>query len=228
MIAQKREIVRIATEDAVLDVPPGIVDIHTFRKWVHSVSFPEHGRVWWLDGGVWVDMTTEDIFSHVAVKTEITIVVGGLVRTMDLGMYLTDGVLLSNFAADISGIPDSLFLSHDILGSDRVRFLEGRRGGFTELQGSPDMVLEIVSRSSVKKDTTILKKAYWEAGIQEYWLVDARGDSATLTLFKHAARSYVFTRNIDGWVKSAVFGKSFRLVREASAQYQPKFILEVR
>ena len=228
MITQNRDVVRIAGEDDILHVPSGISDIHAFREWVHSSGLPEYGRVWWLDGSVWVDLTMEDIFSHVAVKTEITIVVGGLVKTANLGLYLTDGVLLSNFAADISGIPDGMFLSNETLDSDRVRFLEGRRGGYTELQGSPDMVLEIVSRSSVRKDTETLKKAYWEAGIREYWLVDARRDPPKFTIFRYAARGYAAPRKQDGWVASAAFGRAFRLVRSASAHHQPKFVLESR
>ena len=37
----------------------------------------------------------------------------------------------------------------------------GRVNIQTELQDTPDMVLEVVSDSSVKKDLKILKKAYW-------------------------------------------------------------------
>src|SRR5256885_8764701 len=46
--------------------------------------------------------------------------------------------------------------------------------GYLELEGTPDMVLEVVSESSVQKDTKRLRQLYWQAGIREYWLVDAR------------------------------------------------------
>ncbi|MCI0358573.1 MAG: Uma2 family endonuclease [Planctomycetaceae bacterium] len=36
------------------------------------------------------------------------------------------------------------------------------------------MTLEVVSDTSVVKDTQELRSLYWLAGIQEYWLVDAR------------------------------------------------------
>jgi Uma2 family endonuclease len=49
-----------------------------------------------------------------------------------------------------------------------VRLIEGKRGGYTEIQGSPDMVLEVVSDSNVHKDYELLRRAYWEAGIREY------------------------------------------------------------
>ena len=67
-------------------------------------------RVWWLRGEVWIDMSKQQIFTHVRVKTEVTVVLGGIAKREKNGIYLTDGVLLSNFAADISGNPDATFL----------------------------------------------------------------------------------------------------------------------
>src|SRR6478672_11889595 len=124
-----------------------VTDIHSFRRWLETDDVPEEARVWWLKGKGWVDMSGEQLFTHVAVKTEVTSVLHTLARNDRLGQYITDGVLLSNFAADISGRPDGLFLSHQARASDRIRLIEGKDGGFVELQGSPDMVLEILSQS---------------------------------------------------------------------------------
>jgi Uma2 family endonuclease len=114
------------------------------------------------------------------------------------------------------------------LASDRVRFIEGHHGGYTELQGSPDMVLEIVSRSSVNKDTETLKKVYWESGIREYWLVDARRDPISFTIFRLTSKGYVAGRKSVGWVASKVFGKAFRLTLDTTARNKPQFTLDVR
>jgi len=135
---------------------------------------------------------------------------------------------LSNFAANISGNPDGVFISHETLRSDRIRLLEGSRGGFTEIQGSPDMVLEVVSASSVVKDYELLRQAYWEADIREYWLVDGRKDPLKFDILRHTPRGYVATRKQDGWIKSAVFGKSFRLTRHTNDLGHPQFTLSVR
>jgi Uma2 family endonuclease len=221
--------VHIAIEsDKTISVPFWVTDIHKFREWAHSDEFPELRRIWWLVGEVWVDITMEQIFSHVAVKTEYTSVLHGLAKKSDQGRYVTDGVFLSNVAADIAGIPDGLFVSHKSLELKRVRFLEGGESGFIELEGSPDMVLEIVSRSSVNKDTIVLKKAYWEAGVREYWLVDARKEPLSFTIFRYTARGFSPARKVEGWSASNVFGKSFRLVQEMSARNQPEFTLQVR
>ena len=160
---------------------------------------------------VWVDLSREQVFTHVHVKSVISGVLWNLVEQGQLGLWFNDGLLLSSFAADISGKPDGTFLSHSTLNSDRIRLIEGKDAGIVEVQGSPDMVLEVVSKRSVKKDLEELRRAYWEAGIGEYWLVDARAEPVRFDILRHTARGYTAARKVDGWLKSAVFGRSFRL-----------------
>lgn len=90
------------------------------------------------------------------------------------------------------------------------------------------MVLEDVSDSSVQKDTVILRKAYWQASIREYWLVDARQEPIHFDIFRRAAKGYAATRKKDGWLKSAVFGKSFQLTQRVDALGHPEYTLAVR
>jgi Uma2 family endonuclease len=220
--------VTIQHEDSNIIVPEWVRNIDSFRRWSDTDDFPQDRPVWWLNGGVWIDMSREQTFTHNLARTEVTVVVGHLVKLLRLGLFLSDGLLLSNFAAAISGNPDATFISNETLRSDRIRLLEGSRGGYTEIQGSPDMVLEVVSLSSVEKDYELLRKAYWEADIREYWLVDARQEPLKFEIFRHAQRGYVATRKQDGWVKSAVFGKSFKLTQRKNDLGHPEFTLSVR
>jgi Uma2 family endonuclease len=219
--------VRILEETGIVAVPGWVTDIESFRRWTDSSDCPHEYPLGWLQGEVWVDMSREQVFTHNLVKTKIGMRLSFLGEEEDLGLYLSDGLLLSNFAADISGNPDGMFLTYDTLRSDRVRLIEGKRGGFTEIQGSPDLVLEVVSESSVQKDYDLLRKAYWEVDIREYWLVDAR-KALKFEILRHGPRGYVAGRKQDGWVKSAVFGKSFRLTQTKSPLGHPEFTLEVR
>ena len=130
-------------------------------------------------------------------------------------------------AADFSCQPDTTFVSFDSL-TDKVRLIAGRDEGFDELEGSPDMVLEIVSRSSVQKDTVTLRRAYWEAGIREYWLVDVRREPHQFDILRHTSRGFAATPKQDGWIKSKVFGRAFRLIHEQDARGNPDFTLELR
>jgi Uma2 family endonuclease len=218
----------IHESDEEVRVPAWVVDLESFRRWADSDDFPEKERIWFLKGGIWIDMSKEQVFTHVAVKTEITVVLGGLVKSERLGRYWADGVFLSNVAADIAGKPDGTFVTWKSLQAERVRLVEGMEEGHLELEGSPDMVLEVVSRSSVHKDTVTLRQAYWEAGIREYWLVDVRQEPLRFDILRNTTAGYVAARRRDSWLKSAAFGRSFRLTQEANGLGHPEYTLAVR
>lgn len=213
--------------DNCVTIPLWVVDLDSFRRWADSEDFPEKGRFDYIQGKVWIDMSKEQIFTHAVVKNEFNIVLGLLAKTDQRGLYLPDGVLLSNVDVDFAVKPDALFVSNDAL-RDRVRLLEGKGEGYVELEGSPDMVLEVVSDSSVRKDTKQLRRDYWQAGIREYWLVDARSDPLVFDILRHTPKGYRTTPKKDGWIKSAVFGKSFQLTRRTNALGHPQYTLETR
>jgi len=212
----------------VVRIPSWIVDLDSFRCWTRSDEFPDAGRICYLNGEVWVDMSKEQVFTHNQVKSEFNLVIGGLAKQERLGRYFPDGLLLSNAAADLSAQPDGTFVSHAGLKQGRVHFVEGAQEGFVELEGTPDMVLEVVSPSSEDKDAITLRALYWQAGIAEYWLVDARGARPMLEILRHTDEGYVSVRKAGGWVKSAVFGRSFRLTEESDALGHPEYTLAVR
>lgn len=220
--------VNIITEVEQVAVPGWVQDLESFRRWLDAEDVPEKARIWYLQGEVWVDMSKEQVFSHVLVKTKIAARLTSLVEAEQLGLYLGDGVRLSNETADFSVKPDGTFIARPTLESGRVRLVEGMEEGFLELEGAPDMVLEVVSRGSVRKDTVLLRRAYWKAGIPEYWLVDARAEPLSFRILRHTARGYVFTRAQQGWHRSTVFDKAFRLRRQAGALGHPDYVLEVR
>src|SRR5262249_37330292 len=97
-----------------------------------------------------------------------------------------------------------------------------------EVEGAPDMVLEVVSATSVRKDTVELRTLYWAAGIPEYWLVNPLGETLEFDILRRTARGDVPVRKQAGWVKSGVFGKSFRLTRSVDATGLAGYPLEVR
>jgi Uma2 family endonuclease len=211
-----------------VEVPVWVVDLDSFRRWADQEDFPEQGQIDYLKGNVLVDMSREQIFTHVAVKTEFTATLSGLARRLRHGRYFGDGLFLTNIVAEISVKPDGSFVSHEALDAGRVRLVEGAQEGYVELEGSPDMVLEIVSAGSVHKDTGALVEGYWEAGIREYWLVDARKVAVQFTIYRRRPRGYTAVTKRGGWLRSEVFGQEFRLVRTTDPQGHPEFTLETR
>jgi Uma2 family endonuclease len=73
-----------------------------------------------------------------------------------------------------------------------------------------------------------LLDAYWRAGIAEYWLIDPRGDELSFDIFRRGAMKYVATRKQDGWIRSAVFAKAFRLTRRPGRGGISEYALAVR
>jgi Uma2 family endonuclease len=225
---QRRPTFRVVANEVVW-IPADVVDLDSFCRWACSEQFPDRGRVSYLGGEIWVDLSMEELYTHNRVKTQFTVVLGGLAESTGLGMFLTDGMLLRNSQANLSNIPDGIFVSYEALRGGQVRRVEGTSPGVFELDGSPEMVLEVVSASSIKKDTVDLKARYWKAGIREYWLVDARAEDVRFDVLKHGRKGYTATRRqAGGWLKSAVFGRSFRLARQLDPLGDPKYTLEER
>ena len=56
--------------------------------------------------------------------------------------------------------------------------------GQKNIYGAPDMVVEVLSHSTRKKDLTIKKDTYEAQGVREYWIVDPKAKSVTVYLLK--------------------------------------------
>jgi len=83
--------------------------------------------------------------------------------------------LLSDF--DIV-VPDLLYLSNE-----RARFLTSKN-----LQGPPDLVIEILSPSTRSRDKKLKRDLYERVGVQEYWVVDPEQDR--VEIYRRRAGSF--------------------------------------
>jgi Uma2 family endonuclease len=218
----------VMTSPEVVEIPAGITDLESFRRWTWSPKFPRRGRITYLRGRIRVDLSMEELFDHNLVKGEFAIVLGTLVRQLDLGYYFHDRTRLTHPAVDVGQEPDGMFVSYDAVRSGAARFVE-RRGRRVEVEGSPDVVLEVVSPSSVRKDNRVLPEVYWRAGVREYWRVDVRRSAPAFDLLRTGPEGFTRTRRqAGGWVRSHVFGRDFRLVRSADQLGLPRYTLGVR
>jgi Uma2 family endonuclease len=199
----------VVTESPGIAIPT-ITDLDAFRRWAFSPEFPQHGWFAYLDGRLWVDLSMEKAVPNL-IKSCFCAYLTILVNDNELGMYFGDRMLLTNRSAKLSTEPDGMFASYRSVRSRRARLEKGKDA--PELIGSPDMTLEIISRASAKKDKILLPPLYWNAGVREYWLVDSREEEPQLHIYRRGPQKYRAVRNVVGWVKSAVFGQSFRLVR---------------
>jgi Uma2 family endonuclease len=210
-----------------INVPGWIVDLETYRQWAASKDYPQSGWVSFLNGTIFVDPHMEELFTHNQVKGAYAYAIMSVLGPTPDGVFVHDRMFLTNLAANLSTEPDGLFFFWSTVQSNRLRLIEGA-DGFIELTGSADMVLEIVSKHSVPKDTVMLRELYWKAGFAEYWLVDARGPQPRFEILRHTEKEYVAVETDDGWLTSAIFQRQFQIVKQTNPLGQPQFSVNHR
>jgi Uma2 family endonuclease len=180
-----------------------------------SSAFPDGVRATFASGEVFVEMSPEAAETHNKVKSAITVDLVHIVRSEQLGEAYSDGTLLSHVGASVSTEPDFLFATWDAFESGRLRLIEktNRPKDYVELEGTPDLVVEIVSDSSETKDVLTLRERYHAAGVPEYWIVDARGDAVQFQILLRTDERYVAANEATGSQTSRVLRRTFRIER---------------
>lgn len=134
------------------------------------VLIPEDGqRHEILDGEHYV--TPSPFTSHQRVSSRLHSSLGPFIIERDLGILL---------AAPM----DVVLSPHDIAQPDLLFISNARMGILTEknVQGAPDLVVEILSGSTRRRDERLKYERYERLGVQEYWLVDP--DHRTIRIFR--------------------------------------------
>ncbi len=90
----------------------------------------------------------------------------GYVYTDNADVHFSDGTI---FRPDLSVVLKS-----------NEKILAGRKAIF----GAPDMVVEVLSYSTRKRDLTIKKDTYEAQGVREYWIVDPWGKKVLVYLLR--------------------------------------------
>lgn len=214
----------------MIDVPATASTLDGFREWARSDHYPECGHITFVGGRLMIDMSPERYETHLKIKEAISRIVGTLVADRDLGDFYPDGGFVTNEDANISNEPDGMFATWKTLESGKLAPPRDllQDGKHIELVGTPDWVCEIVSDSSVEKDSEVLLHAYHKAGIAEYWLVDARGETIDFQVLAWQPEGYVAVRQQNGWRKSTVFDCQFQLTRHRDRLHRWRYELESR
>ena len=134
-------------------------------KWTYEdyKKLPDDGRRYEIvEGALYV--TAAPNFDHQYTVGEIFAALRTCIREHQLGI-----VISAPFEVYLPGIarvvqPDVLFLA-----SERVP-----RSGAAGFTGAPDLLVEVLSRSTARTDKVVKFSAYERAGVREYWLVDPR------------------------------------------------------
>lgn len=208
---------------------PALRDLADFRRWATSDTFPETGRIDFVAGRIEVDVSPEELHTHGKLKIELVRVLANRVRELDLGELYTDRARVSCPEADLSVEPDIVFIAEDTLDTGRVRLVPkvtGEEDRYVELEGAPDLIVEIVSESSVRKDTKRLPRSYWQAGVREFWLADARREQLFFRIHRRGNSAYEPAPVDDeSYQYSAVLGAWYRLDRSRNVRGRWQYTL---
>lgn len=178
------------------------------------------------------ESSPEDLFTHRVVKTTI---VAALARRIDEavpGYLFSDRTRVASAAGSISVEPDIVLITASSLRAGLVRLIPKRSSEprrYVEIEGAAVLIVEIVSDSSVVKDTQRLPVAYHRGGVRELWLVDARARELVFAVHHSGPESFLRVEpDADGFCRSDVLGCHVRLDREDSAEGLFRYELSIR
>lgn len=97
---------------------------------------------------------------------------------LELGRFVKDGEIGRVLVAPL----DVVLSRFDVVEPDLLFVSKSRSSTVTEtnVQGAPDLVVEVLSPSTAETDRTIKLKLYARYGVQEYWIIDPYGPSAEI------------------------------------------------
>ena len=92
---------------------------------------------------------------------------------------------------------DVVFSLHDVVEPDILYVSKERASVLTEknVQGAPDLVVEVLSIATAEIDRTTKLKLYARYGVQEYWLIDP--DEGTAEVYRRKGRGFARVANLQ-------------------------------
>ncbi|MBI5140594.1 MAG: Uma2 family endonuclease [Nitrospirae bacterium] len=131
-------------------------------------------------------MTPPPIIRHQMISGEVDFAIRSFVRQRRSGRV---------FSA-----PTDVVLDNDVVVQPDVLFISNERAGIigeANIQGAPDIVVEIVSESSAHIDFGRKKRLYDRYGVAEYWIVIP--DAEAVEVFSRTEKGLVLSRRYEKW-----------------------------
>ncbi len=207
-----------------LEIPHDVHRLERFREWV--ASFGEGApRVSFCQGRVNVEMTPQDYRTHEPLVAAINGVLGQLARDENKGRYFMPPSWFTHEPSGLSTEPDGFLVKWETFTSGGVQLRPERT---TELVGRPDLAVEVVSKTSARKDLVDLVQGYAAAGVPEYWIADGRQEKAELRILVLTGDAFEDApADSDGWVASPFWKRRFKLARYVNPAGWPDFRRDV-
>jgi Uma2 family endonuclease len=148
----------------------------------------------WVDGEVISYMPP--FLKHQIIVTFLATILGEFVSILHLGKIIVAPFEVKLWPGGPSREPDLLFVS------------EANVANLTEKRfaGAPNLVVEVVSADSVRRDRVDKFQEYEQAGVQEYWLIDPRPNRQQADFYERDETGLFVPSELDedGVFRSAV------------------------
>jgi Uma2 family endonuclease len=139
-------------------------ELHRRFTYADYLRWPEDERWELIDGEPW-NMSPAPTLAHQAVSMRLSLLLGNHFRERRCQVFAApvDVALAAAEAAD-----DEI---DTVVQPDLVVVCDPNKLRGSHVRGAPDLVVEIVSPTSVRRDERIKRDRYQRAGVQEYWIV---------------------------------------------------------
>jgi Uma2 family endonuclease len=153
----------------------------TYQDYLRLPRRPDDGRRFEVIRGV-LYVTATPTFPHQYAVGEIFSVLRDFGRRHGLGLALVAPFNIR--------LPERI---GDPMAPDVMFFRKGNepRDDGSDFQGVPDLVVEVLSPSTRRRDRTVKLEAYRDAGVAEYWIADPRARTVEVFGFSDDRTSYV-------------------------------------
>jgi Uma2 family endonuclease len=144
------------------------------------VRLPDDGRRYEIIKGV-LYVTNAPAYDHQYAVSQIFFALMQFAQARTLGTVLT-----APFEIHLPGIarpvlPDIVFIGAARSMREDARFFEG----------APDLIVEVLSPSTIRVDQSVKLDAYEQAGVPEYWLADPKTRTVTVYALPAGGHEYV-------------------------------------
>jgi Uma2 family endonuclease len=140
------------------------------------LKLPEYERYELIEGELL--MTPSPVPGHQRISGKLEFALRKFVSEHDLG-EIFDAPCDVHLSDEDVVQPDILFIS-----KERLSII-----GEKNIQGPPDLVIEIISKSSAYRDFVQKKKLYAKSGVKEYWIVIPEENAVEIYFLKDNAYS---------------------------------------
>ena len=121
--------------------------------------------------------------------------------------FLLEKFVSKNKSGEVFIAPCDVYLDDENVVQPDILFISGNRLdtiGEKNIQGAPDLVVEIVSENSAYRDMAQKKKLYAKFGVKEYWIVIPEGEEIEIYTLKDNTYLLYKTFNKDNTLESPV------------------------